>query len=117
MKLSVFTGGASAPLSLGGGITDAQAQEATPVPLDLSPSTTPGTASPTYALAGIIGLLMLAAYAQNQANDGKKDPSPFGINVYSFLVIGSLAMVFSLGGKIITAKYPIPGVSDLFRAS
>lgn len=70
-----------------------------------------------YVFALLLGLLIVAGYAQQKANDGKPDPRFGGINVYTFLSVGLMAMVFSLSGKILTTRYKVPYLTDLFRAA
>lgn len=39
------------------------------------------------------------------------------IGVRNFIVVGSLALLFIFVGKVLTAKYPIAGLSPLFAAA
>lgn len=37
--------------------------------------------------------------------------------VLSFLIIGLMALLFIVGGKYITTRFNIPGVSEIFAAA
>ena len=37
--------------------------------------------------------------------------------VTEFILVGLMAMLFIVGGKVVFAKYHVPGVSDLFAAA
>lgn len=63
---------------------------------------------------GIFVLLVGMKYAGHKASGAQ--PQLAGVGVYNFVVIGVMAMLFILTGKVIFNKYPIKGVTDLFNA-
>lgn len=37
--------------------------------------------------------------------------------VHQFVIVGLMATLFIVGGKVITSKYHVPGVSEIFASA
>lgn len=46
----------------------------------------------------------------------KLDQADVKSSVWSFLTIGLMAVVFILAGKYLTTRFPVPGLTDLFKS-
>ena len=66
-----------------------------------------------YLLAIFLLLVLLKYASEHEKTD--MQPAIAGIGVYNFVVIGIMAMLFSIVGKVIFNKYPVKGVTQLFN--
>ncbi len=46
--------------------------------------------------------------------DIKLDPADVRVSVLNLIVVGMLALVFIAAGKVITARFNVPGLRELF---
>lgn len=69
--------------------------------------------NPALALAGAVALLGIIWIVQYRLPEGV---NAIKLNLLNVLVIGTLSTVFILAGKVLFARYPLPGVSQFFGA-
>ncbi len=46
----------------------------------------------------------------------KLDMADVKVSLLSFLIVGLYVTIWIIGGKMLSRKYPVPGVSDVFEA-
>lgn len=66
--------------------------------------------------AVIVGIVVVAKFAGGKLA-GWADVKNPKVSLYSWLVIGLMALTFIVVGKVITAKWRIPGLTELFHAA
>lgn len=59
-------------------------------------------------------LLLVALKFLSEHDATELDPADLHIGGYNVLAVGTTAVLFIVAGKVITAKYAIPGLSQLF---
>lgn len=106
-------GNASSFISVG---TPADSGVITPTVVPASSPTVLPQANYVYYLLGIIVLLAVLKYA-SEHEKSDMDPRIAGIGMYNFVVIGIMAMLFNVSAKVIFAKYPVKGISQIVGAA
>lgn len=69
-----------------------------------------------WYVLGIVIVLVALKYASEHERSGM-DPKIAGIGVYNYVVIGTMAMLFIVTGKVILNKYPVKGLTEIFNAA
>lgn len=76
----------------------------------------PSPTSYAYYFIGFIVLLAVMKYA-SEHEKAKMDPKILRIGVWNFFSVGILATFFIVGFKVILAKYPVAGLSQIIGAA
>lgn len=75
-----------------------------------------GHANTIPTIIAIVVFLLVLKWATERAGS-KVDVSPLGVNVYNFIAVGLMSVLFITGSKAIANKYVIPGATDLINAA
>lgn len=70
--------------------------------------------NPQFFLAGFVVLLAVLWLIRNNSESLQRDV--VGFNLYNFLIMGFSVILFIMLGKVITARFPVPGLTPLFAA-
>lgn len=73
-----------------------------------------GEGQPQFFLVGFILLLAILWVVRQNSEALQRDV--LGINVYNLVVIGVTAVIFISLGKVITSRWPVPGLTPLFAS-
>jgi hypothetical protein len=63
-----------------------------------------------------VGGWALVKFAAGKASGVLGEPASVKVGLYNFLIVGVMAMLFILLMKYVTAKYPIPGLTQAAQA-
>lgn len=69
---------------------------------------------PQFFLAGFVVLLAVLWLVRNKSESLQREV--LGINLFNLLMIGLTAVLFIAMGKVVTARFPIPGLTPLFAS-
>lgn len=70
--------------------------------------------NPQFFLAGFVIILAILWLIRNQSEALQREV--LGINLYNLLVIGFTAVIFISLGKVVTSRFPVPGITPMFAA-
>lgn len=70
--------------------------------------------NPQFFLAGFVILLAVLWLVRNNSESLQREV--VGLNLYNFLIMGFSVILFIMLGKVITARFPVPGLTPLFAA-
>lgn len=70
--------------------------------------------NPQLFLAGFVIILAILWLVRNQSEALQREV--LGINLYNLLVIGFTAVIFISLGKVVTSRFPVPGLTPMFAA-
>lgn len=81
-----------------------------------APVPSQGHANTIPSIIAIVVFLLVLKWATERASS-KADPAILGVNVYNFVSVGLMSVLFITGSKAIANKYIIPGATDLINAA
>lgn len=70
--------------------------------------------NPQFFLAGFVVLLAVLWLLRNNSEALQREV--VGLNLYNFLIMGFSVILFIMLGKVITSRFPVPGLTPLFAA-
>ena len=70
--------------------------------------------NPQFFLAGFVILLAILWLVRNNSESLQREV--VGLNLYNFFIWGFSVILFIMLGKVITSRYPVPGLTPLFAA-
>jgi hypothetical protein len=70
--------------------------------------------NPQFFLVGFVLLLAILWLARKQSDALQREV--LGVNLFNLLVIGTTAVLFISLGKVLTARFPVPGLTPVFAS-
>ena len=72
---------------------------------------------PAAVWVGMLALLFIIGWYGRHADTlGGEIPRDIRVGLYNWLAVGVMAATFFLIGKIVFVKFPVPGVTNFFKA-